>query len=84
MRLVDDLMEPYRPFMDHTVSILVENGHTEVNSDSKKQLLTTLYRDVCSDAGCSPLTLEIQKLAISVVHVLTGQKTDLSLPATKW
>jgi len=80
MRLVDDLMEPYRPFIDQTVLTLVESGQTEINSESKRQLLTTLYSDIRTDTGKSPLTVEIQKLSTSVVHILMGQVNSLHLP----
>ena len=80
MLLVDDLMEPFRPFIDKAVWELVDHGQMEVSSDSKRALLQVLYLDVQVEDGRSPLIMEIQRLATSVVHVLMGEKTDIRLP----
>ena len=80
MRLVDDLMEPFRPFIDKAVWELVDHGQMEVSSDSKRALLQVLYLDVQVEDGRSPLIMEIQRLATSVVHVLMGEKIDIRLP----
>ena len=84
LRLVDDLMEPFRPFMDKTVWELADHGQMEVATDSKKTLLQVLYTDLEVDGERSPLTVEIQKLATSLVQVLMGDKAALRLPTADW
>jgi CRISPR-associated protein Cas1 len=41
MRLVDDLMEPFRPVVDLKVWLLSRNGETEVTPDTKRALVRT-------------------------------------------
>lgn len=44
MRLVDDLMEPFRPVIDFTVFDLVRKGAEEVAPDTKRELVHALYK----------------------------------------
>lgn len=80
MRLVDDLMEPFRPVMDWTVWQLQRQGTFEVNVDSKRALVQSLYLDLKSDAGTSPVLVAVQKLATSLAQVLVGERVKLDLP----
>ena len=80
MRLVDDLMEPFRPVVDRTVWQLQSLGPCIVNADTKAALVQSLYQDLASDAGRTPVLVAIQKLATSLAQVLLGERTALDLP----
>ena len=41
--LADDIMEPYRPYVDEIVFDLYANGEQELNKDVKAELLKLLY-----------------------------------------
>ena len=80
MRLVDDLMEPFRPVIDLTVWQLQNSGPCVVNQDTKRALLQSLYQDLPTDAGRTPVFVALQKLAISLVQVQLGERKALDLP----
>ncbi|MFC4253186.1 type II CRISPR-associated endonuclease Cas1 [Sinimarinibacterium flocculans] len=82
MRLVDDLMEPYRPVMDWRVRELHRAGASTVNPEAKRQLAHTLYLDMDSEAGRTPLMVCVQRLAVSLAQVFAGErdKLDFALP----
>ena len=44
--LANDLMEPYRPYIDYKVKILMEAGIFDICRESKKQLLELFYQDI--------------------------------------
>ncbi len=80
MRLVDDLMEPFRPMIDINVWQLVQNNQTEVTSETKRSLIMCLYRDMHTSKGMSPVMVCIQDLATSLAQIFIGEKTTLDLP----
>lgn len=80
MRLVDDLMEPFRPVIDLTVWHLQSSGPCAVNPDTKRALVQSLYQDLPTDSGRTPLLVAVQKLAISLAQVQLGERKALDLP----
>ncbi|MBS0599396.1 MAG: type II CRISPR-associated endonuclease Cas1 [Proteobacteria bacterium] len=82
MRLVDDLMEPFRPIVDLKVWQLWRNEERDVTPETKRALVRTLYDDMQSETGATPVTVCVQKLATSIAQVYLGQrdKPDLPLP----
>ncbi|MCA0311841.1 MAG: type II CRISPR-associated endonuclease Cas1 [Proteobacteria bacterium] len=82
MRLVDDLMEPFRPIVDLKVWQLWRNEERDVTPETKRALVRTLYDDMQSETGATPVTVCLQKLATSIAQVYLGQrdKPDLPLP----
>ena len=80
MRLVDDLMEPFRPVCDLKVWHLNRQGEEGVNPDVKRALVRTLYDDMLSDTGATPVMVCIQRLATSLAQVYTGERAKLDLP----
>ena len=82
MRLVDDLMEPFRPVIDLKVWQLWRNQERDVTPETKRALVRTLYDDMQSDIGATPVTVCVQKLATSIALIYLGQrdKPDLPLP----
>lgn len=80
MRLVDDVMEPFRPVIDWTVWQLQHSGPCVVNADTKRALVQSLYLDLKSDAGTTPVMVAVQKLATSLAQVMVGERDKLDLP----
>ncbi len=80
MRLADDLMEPFRPLVDLCVHELIAEGHDEVTSEVKRRLVQVMYSDLINDAGLSPLSVCVQRLATSVAQVFSSDRNDLDFP----
>ncbi|MDP2065593.1 MAG: type II CRISPR-associated endonuclease Cas1 [Burkholderiaceae bacterium] len=80
MRLVDDLMEPFRPVIDLKVWQLVRNQEEHVTPDTKRALVRTLYDDMQTDVGATPVMVCVQKLATSLAQVYLGERDKLDLP----
>ena len=51
MRLVDDLMEPFRPIIDLHVWQIHRSGESEVSPDTKRVLVRSLYEDMQTSSG---------------------------------
>ena len=80
MRLVDDLMEPFRPMIDLKVWQLAQQDETEVTPSSKRALVHVLYDDVQSSDGATPIMVSIQRLATSLAQVYLSERDKLDLP----
>jgi CRISP-associated protein Cas1 len=80
MRLVDDLMEPFRPVIDLTVWQLQHMGPCVINPDTKRALVQSLYQDLATDTGRTPVLVAVQKLAVSLAQVQLGERKALDLP----
>ena len=80
MRLVDDLMEPFRPVLDLRVWQLQRAGERQVSPETKRALVRTLYDDMQTAAGATPVLVCAQKLAVSLAQVYLGEREKLDLP----
>ena len=80
MRLVDDLMEPFRPIIDLKVWQLQQRDESHVTSETKRTLVRTLYDDMQTSAGATPVMVCMQKLATSLAQVYLGERDKLDLP----
>jgi CRISPR-associated protein Cas1 len=80
MRLVDDLMEPFRPMIDLKVWQLHRHGEKEVSPETKRALVRTLYDDMQTAAGAAPVMVCVQKLCTSLAQVYLGERDKLELP----
>lgn len=80
MRLVDDLIEPFRPYVDCLVFHLVQEGCFEITPEVKRRLVLLMYEDLVTDAGVTPIVVCTQKLALSLAQVLVGSKETLDFP----
>ena len=74
--LADDLMEPYRPFVDKlVVEIINEHGTDEdIPKEIKVELLKIPVMDVMIDGEKSPLMAATQRTAVSIVKCFTGEQ----------
>lgn len=80
MRLVDDLIEPFRPMVDLRVWQLHRREENEVTSDTKRVLVRSLYDDMQTDVGSTPAMVCMQRLAVSVAQIYLGEREKLDLP----
>ncbi|MDO4636097.1 MAG: type II CRISPR-associated endonuclease Cas1 [Lautropia sp.] len=80
MRLVDDLMEPFRPLVDLRVWQLLQAGYQEVCAHAKKQLALLMYEDMQSSLGATPVMVCTQRLATSLAQVYLKERERLDLP----
>ena len=80
MRLVDDVMEPFRPVVDLKVWQLRHAGGDDVTPDSKRALVRVLYDDMQTNVGVTPVMVCMQRLATSLAQVFLEDRTKLDLP----
>ena len=80
MRLVDDLIEPFRPMVDLLVWQLHRREENEVAPNTKHALVHSLYNDMQTDSGVTPAMVCMQRLAVSVAQVYLGEREKLDLP----
>lgn len=80
--LADDIMEPYRPFVDLTVrTIMDKTSQLDVlNRDLKNQLLRLPTLDVKIEDEKSPLFVATQRTAASLAKCLVGQQRKIAYP----
>lgn len=80
--LADDLMEPYRPFVDKAVyNIMQDYGtHKDISKEVKSILLKIPAMDVLIDEEKSPLMNATQRTAVSLVKCFNGEQRKLLYP----
>jgi CRISPR-associated protein Cas1 len=80
--LADDLMEPYRPYVDEIVYRMVnELGLVkDLEKEHKAVLLKIPALDVVIDGEKSPLMLATQRTAVSLVKCFMGEQRKLVYP----
>ena len=83
--LADDLMEPYRPFVDLLVmDWLTKNPNTEeLTKDFKAHILQIATKDVVIDGKTRPLMVAVKTTASSLYKCYTGEKRMISYPEFK-
>lgn len=80
--LADDIMEPYRPFVDLLVMKWL-NKHKEINEltkEVKAYLLQIATRDVLIESTNRPLIVAVKSTVSSLYKCYTGEKRLLSYP----
>ena len=78
--LADDIMEPYRPFVDEIVFDLYANGETELNKDVKAEILKLLYVDTVFDKVTRPLDLGLSVTTSSLAKCFSGEQKKIMYP----
>jgi CRISPR-associated protein Cas1 len=87
--LADDVMEPYRPYVDKMVCELVNNhvrpgaAGLEMTPDMKKLLLTIPAMDVRIDEQNSPLMNAVQRTTASLAKCYEGKARKILYPEMK-
>lgn len=78
--LADDMMEPYRPLVDHFVNQLLDQNIVEVTQEAKRELATLGTLDLDQEGQISPLGVQVQRLVLSLATSFETGKPRLSLP----
>ena len=82
--LADDIMEPYRPFIDKIVYSLVEKVDKppeELTMPLKKELLEICSVDIELDGERSPLMVGMQHTTASLAQCFEGNRRKIQYPA---
>ncbi len=79
--LVDDLMEPFRPFVDLAVLRLSEAGHAMVTPEVKRFLALVPSLDLPTAEGTTPLSTVVMRAATSLAQAYENGEAALDLPA---
>lgn len=80
--LADDMMEPYRPFVDMVVRGIIDRTSAVENltPELKVTLLKIPVMDVMLNGEKSPLMIAMQRTAASLARCYTGEQRKLLLP----
>ena len=78
--LADDLMEPFRPFVDGVVYDLAIRGEVELTQDVKKALISVLYTDTMYEKIKRPLSIGLSMTTASFVKCLAKEKKTINMP----
>lgn len=80
--LADDIMEPYRPFVDTLVIQMLNNGQnvTELTPDIKRTLLGIASLDVLIEGEKSPLMVGLQRTTSSLAKCFEGESRKILYP----
>ena len=80
--LADDIMEPYRPFVDKMIVQIVDSGieYKNLTTDLKAQLLNIPVLDVYMNDKRSPLMIAAGQTTASLYKCFTGEIRKISFP----
>lgn len=79
--LADDIMEPYRPYVDKEVIRLTQMGeYNEITTEIKKELLALPVLEVTINGKRSPMMVAVQTTANSLVKCFAGEQRKLIYP----
>lgn len=79
--LADDMMEPYRPYVDTVVRSIIDKTTVEViTQEVKVEILKIPTIDVQLGGDKSPLMVAMQRTAVSLARCYAGEQRKLLLP----
>ncbi len=80
--LADDMMEPYRPYVDMVVRSIVDKTSVveKLTQELKVELLKIPALDVLLSGEKSPLMVAMQRTAVSLARCYAGEQRKLLLP----
>ena len=80
--LADDIMEPYRPYVDLAVLDIMDrySDITELTPAIKRELLELTTKNVSIDNHTSPMMVAIETTANSVMRCFTGEARKIIYP----
>ena len=81
--LADDIMEPYRPFVDKLVFEIMESGIdiSELSQEIKAQLLNIPVLDVVINDQRSPLMIAVGQTTASLYKCFSGEIRKIKYPS---
>lgn len=78
--LADDIMEPYRPYVDEIVFDLYANGERKLTKDVKSQLLRLLFTDTAFGKITRPLDVGLTMTSASLAKCFSGIQKKIAYP----
>lgn len=83
--LADDIMEPYRPYVDKIVLGIIDRGENflELSTSIKTQLLGIASVDIQFERGTSPLMVGLQSTTSSLARCYEGTVRKINYPLMK-
>ena len=78
--LADDIMEPYRPYVDEIVFNMYANGERKLTKDVKSQLLRLLFTDTSFGKITRPLDVGLTMTSASLVKCFSGIQKKIAYP----
>ncbi|MBP7849184.1 MAG: type II CRISPR-associated endonuclease Cas1 [Lentimicrobiaceae bacterium] len=81
--LADDMMEPYRPYVDLLVARMVDNTVESIDildTETKKNLLSIPVINVCINKKTRPLMVAASETSASLAKCFSGLQKRVSLP----
>jgi CRISPR-associated protein Cas1 len=79
--LADDIMEPYRPYVDRLVYDIVSKGIScELNNEIKSRLLSIPTIEVIINDKRSPLMVAVSQTTASLARCFNGESRKLAYP----
>ena len=80
--LADDLMEPFRPFVDHMVISLLQLGSfdLELSPQEKKVLIGSMLEKIEVNGESRPLTDVIKGFVQNIARCITQNTSEISVP----
>ena len=80
--LADDIMEPYRPFVDEIVYEIIDNGEDfeELSTSIKKQLLELPVKEIIIANESSPLMVGVQRTTASLTKCFESENRKIIYP----
>lgn len=78
--LADDLMEPYRPYVDRIVYRLCGEEKTALDTETKQRLLRVLFVDTKFKDMVRPLEIALSTTSASLVRCFSGEGKTLVYP----
>ncbi|WP_454891500.1 type II CRISPR-associated endonuclease Cas1 [Alloprevotella tannerae] len=81
--LSDDLMEPFRPFVDEIVFELTTQDEAELNTATKSRLIRVLYVDTYFSKVTRPLSVGLSMTMASLAKCYAKEQKKLVVPLLK-
>ena len=78
--LADDIMEPYRPYIDRLVVEMFDGGTVELDKEAKAKLLTIPVLDVTINSQRSPLMVAVGLTTSSLYKCFSGESRKIVYP----
>lgn len=82
--LADDIMEPYRPYVDRLVCTIVKELRDELPEELTKELKARLLQipamDVIIDDNKSPMMVGVQRTTASLMRCFEGETRKIAYP----
>lgn len=81
--LADDIMEPYRPYVDKLVIEIMQNSSdlSEITKEHKSELLNIPVLDVIINNKRSPLMVAMQQTTASLAQCFMGEVRKIKYPS---